>query len=116
MPNFLNTNSVLQHLNKNFQNLIMPSKDTAVDSLHVSSNQTKQSIGILHVNRKNVPSSVQAKILEKGEHYIKVSGTQEFSYGTVRRQWPCLYTGHRYDTRVSKKPRAASLHFISSVS
>jgi len=86
MPNFLNTNSVRQHLNKNFQNLIMSSKDTAVDSLHVSSNQMKQSIGILHVNRKNVPSSVQAKILEKGEHYIKVSGTQEFSSGTIRRQ------------------------------
>jgi hypothetical protein len=44
LPNFFNTNSVLQHLNKNFQNLTMPSKDTAVDRLHVSSNQRKQGV------------------------------------------------------------------------
>jgi len=44
LPNVFNNNSVLQHLKKDFQKMIMPSKDTAVDRLHVSSNQRKQTV------------------------------------------------------------------------
>jgi len=53
----------------------MPRKDTAVDRLHVSSNQRKQTVLTSYKStEKNVPSSVQAEILEKGNIILKFQG------------------------------------------
>ena len=47
--------------------------------------------------KKKVPSSVQTEILEKWEHYIKVSGTDEFSSGTNKKR--VAMSAHRTQIR-----------------